>query len=299
MRNRIFKFAKLIFPCIVTITIGFILFKRVDLTDFRLSFSKANFPFLLLTVVCSVFYTLFVCVYKYKYTLRFLGYDIPTNEARIIRLGSLPLKSITPFKAGEFFRAIYLRKNFDMPYEKGIYSIFLGYLLRSLILGIFILAGWLGSIIGLWVGLLAALSVFVLTVFIFGVKNFRLLFYSFLSELCLFLNYFIVLKAFNIQIPLTSVFFFVPLILFLESLPISVAGLGIREGAFILFFLDEASAGKLVASGIVASFVNGLIPVFLGLLFMSRFITEFAFKKEAVGLNPGGYLREEKVKSNE
>lgn len=294
MKNRSLKLVRTIFPWIVTITIGFILFKSVNFDDFWLAFSKTNFVILLLAVVCSVFSTLFVCVYKYKYTLRFLGYNIPISEARIIKLGNLPLKSVTPFKAGEFFRTIYLKKNFNIPYKKGVLSIILGYLLRFLVLGVFILAGWLISVSNVWIGLSISLSVFALAVVVLGLKNFKLFFYSFLLELCLILNYYIALEAFSIEVPLTSFLFFIPLILLLESLPISIAGLGVREGLLTLFFVNAAGYEKLLACGITVSFVNGLIPVFLGLLFMRRFITEFTFKREVTELDPNVYLKKRK-----
>ena len=63
------------------------------------------------------------------------------------------------------------------------------------------------------------------------------------------LIFYLISRSLNLSVPLGSFFLFVPLISMVSMLPISVAGLGIREGSAIYFFakvgLDSASALSL------------------------------------------------------
>jgi len=74
-------------------------------------------------------------------------------------------------------------------------------------------------------------------------------------------------RALDLHIPITYFFLFVPLVAVIVSLPISLNGIGVREGAGILLFglvgLDKSSAFALqfgtylVAVGV--SLVGGLV----------------------------------------
>ena len=90
------------------------------------------------------------------------------------------------------------------------------------------------------------------------------------------LNYFYCL-ALNIDLPLTYLFTVIPLVYLTEVLPISINGLGVREGAFVFFFTQmEVSKEKALALGLLVismryffvMLVGG--PLFLKEMFTSR-----------------------------
>ncbi|MEW6558359.1 MAG: lysylphosphatidylglycerol synthase domain-containing protein, partial [Elusimicrobiota bacterium] len=258
---------------------SFVLIK-MDFQNLLFTFAEANPQILFIAFLCSVVFALWICIYKYKYILEFLGYNIDLDEVRTIKLGCLPLKLLSPLKSGEFFRAVYLNKNYNIPYRKGIYSITLGYLLRFLALFVIVLLGLLIRVLTFWQLILICVLIFALLTTIFSLKNFDMLFFSVLSEIFLILNCYIIFNAFNLQAGILDFLFFIPIVLLLEGLPISILGIGVRESALVLFFTNKMNYDGIIAAGITISFVNGLIPTILGLFFLKAFITKLTFIRE-------------------
>jgi uncharacterized protein (TIRG00374 family) len=69
---------------------------------------------------------------------------------------------------------------------------------------------------------------------------------SLLLQVLIILTYYAVAVALGLHVPASAFFIFVPLITTLSMLPVSVAGLGVREGGVVFFFakvgVDAASA---------------------------------------------------------
>ena len=55
-------------------------------------------------------------------------------------------------------------------------------------------------------------------------------------QLCTFINVYILFKVMNIDIPLINHLAIVPLIQIISLIPLTLSGLGIREGAFVYFY---------------------------------------------------------------
>ncbi|MCX7716116.1 MAG: flippase-like domain-containing protein, partial [Endomicrobia bacterium] len=151
--NKVIKFLKTVFPWMVTIVCSIVIIRMVDLNQVLLTFIRADLRFLMLGVISAVFFTLYVCVYKYQAILKYLGYNISFSDIQTIKLGVLPMKTFLPFKSGEFLRAVYLRKKHSIPYSHGVYSIILGYILRVIILGILIISSLMTEKVYLWITL--------------------------------------------------------------------------------------------------------------------------------------------------
>jgi uncharacterized protein (TIRG00374 family) len=75
---------------------------------------------------------------------------------------------------------------------------------------------------------------------------------SVLLQALIIVTYYLIGVGLNLRIPITYFFLYVPLITFAAMLPISVAGLGVREGSAVYFF---AKAGVDAAAALTMSLV--------------------------------------------
>ena len=64
---------------------------------------------------------------------------------------------------------------------------------------------------------------------------------------------------------------YVPIIVLITIIPITIAGLGTREAATIFFFSKYATSESLLSVGILLSFIIVILPSLIGLLFMKKF----------------------------
>lgn len=271
------KVIKSILPWFVTIVSLIIVFNNVSIKQILMTFNQVEIKTLLVGILASIIFTLYVCTYKYQAILDYLGYKINFAEVQRIKLGVLPAKVVLPFKSGEFFRAVYLKEKYGIPYTQGVYSIILGYLLRLIILGIFILCAVVLKKALLW------LTVVILSAVILSVlfKHPKMVVYSILFELFLLFNYFIVFKSISVDIKLEEIFLYIPIILFIEGLPVSIYGVGVREGLMVTIFAQKFGIEKSLLSGLLASGLNSVIPSVISLFFVFPFVSTLV-KKERV-----------------
>ena len=78
------------------------------------------------------------------------------------------------------------------------------------------------------------------------------------------LNYFYCF-ALNIDLPITYLFTVIPLVYLTEALPISINGLGVREGAFVFFFTQAGvSKEKALALGLLVISIRYIFIMLIG-----------------------------------
>ena len=65
---------------------------------------------------------------------------------------------------------------------------------------------------------------------------FKATFWAFLLQLNVILYYFLIGRAVHLDIPLVDYFIFIPIVLVIQIIPITINGLGLREGAYIEIF---------------------------------------------------------------
>ncbi|HSR16459.1 MAG TPA: lysylphosphatidylglycerol synthase transmembrane domain-containing protein [Ignavibacteriaceae bacterium] len=83
------------------------------------------------------------------------------------------------------------------------------------------------------------------------------------------LTYFCIALAFNISVPIVYFFLFIPIIMLVIMLPVSIGGFGVREGTFIAFFtLVGMSINNAVIISFTNSFVNTLITLLGGIVYL-------------------------------
>jgi uncharacterized protein (TIRG00374 family) len=98
-------------------------------------------------------------------------------------------------------------------------------------------------------------------------KSIEILALSLLAQLIAILYYPIIAYSFGLDVPLVYFLIVIPIILVILMLPISISGIGVREGAFIFFFKKvgvlphEAVSIALVAFGLylIWSLIGGVV----------------------------------------
>jgi len=88
----------------------------------------------------------------------------------------------------------------------------------------------------------------------------KALFWAFLLQINVILHYYLVGKALHIDIPLIDYFIFIPIVLILLTIPITINGLGLREALYMTIF---ASYGILNSSAVSFSLVADIAFTFI------------------------------------
>ncbi len=244
---------------------------------------------------------------KYRLILRSLGTEMSPWEVVLLKLGSAPLKGLLPLKSGELVRLVYLRRNQGLSYAKGAASVVLNLGWTVVALGLMVVPGHLGQ----WAGPLGwaagpVLVILLASSMLLGARRWatsghcgrpvswlpagamdiwrglwgagpghmaRLLGLSVAFEGIKVLNYALVFAAMGIMVPWGHFFRTVPLLILFSSLPVSVMGLGLREGGVLLGFSGAAADSELVGAGLWISFVEAMVPVLVGLLLLRPFMS--------------------------
>jgi uncharacterized protein (TIRG00374 family) len=101
---------------------------------------------------------------------------------------------------------------------------------------------------------------------------FKALFWALLLQINVILHYYLAGRAFHLEIPLLDYFIFIPIILLILTIPITISGLGLREMLFIQIFSTYGIADYTAFSfSLVADLVFTLIiGIIGGFIFIMR-----------------------------
>lgn len=101
---------------------------------------------------------------------------------------------------------------------------------------------------------------------------FRALFWAFLLQINVILHYWLAGKAFDLGIPILDYFIFIPVILLILTIPLTISGLGLREVLFIEIFKTYGIASYVAISfSLTADFAFTLIiGIIGGIIFITR-----------------------------
>jgi len=96
--------------------------------------------------------------------------------------------------------------------------------------------------------------------------------WAFLLQVNVILHYYLAGKAFHLAIPLLDYFFFIPIVLIILTIPVTISGLGLREFLYIEIFAAYGIAGHVAFSfSLIADILFTLIIGLAGgILYMLR-----------------------------
>ncbi len=290
----------------VTVFLMIWVFHRVPWKEVWINGTEAKpFP-ILVACALSLLGNVWAACQKYRLILKSLGTPLGFREVVLLKVGSIPLKNLLPFKSGEALRVIYLRRTHGLSYLRGGASLVMNLGWSLVALGLLVIPGYLiheyGFISWAFAAFLGLFPVFTIRALVFyrnsvGPENkasdkasiiqrawkilegqssgdiARILWLSFIFEGIKVLNYGIIFYAMGISISWEMVLQTAPLLVLISSLPISVMGLGIREGGLLVVFAGVAGNADLVSVGLWVSVVEGIVPLVLGLVLLKYFLT--------------------------
>jgi len=293
---------------ITTIIAFVILFTKINIQDVLTVLLTVDAKFLILAIIVSIFANVFLASDKWRRILKEIGCHIPFRESLLIMTGSGPIRFILPFKSGEAAKAIYLKRKKNLGYEFGLSSLLFdkfSNLFGTLVLlyiGLFfyetdfsrkaVLSSC--SLVGVLslgtnpriLPTLAAAKLKTITIKgydffkkIFLVlkaislrKKVELLLYSVIIQFSAIVTAYIACRALDLTIPFSAMLVFIPVIILLSNVPVTVSGLGVREASVVFLFFRYGSQERLLSVGILISFIEHILPAMLGLFFLRTFL---------------------------
>ncbi len=308
-KNWFIKYGRTFWMILGSLCILLVISWRVDLGKTWQTLIGMDIYPLILAVILASFASYILGGYKWMKILKSLGYKIPYRKILFVRLGSEPVKFILPAKAGELIRPAYLKTEFGVPLPIGIGSLGLDKLFNlygllvtfalgvmlsvSLLFALAILAICLllmilvhrasrpisdllekkpGRIYKALARLLATLHKLTLAQTLFQlVLGWTFLF----TEIC---TGYLALTAAGVDVSLVEAMTYLPAVILLVQVPVTISGIGTREAGMVAFFISLATRETLFAVGIAYTVVELIIPVMLGLPFMSLLVGRVDWK---------------------
>ena len=106
-----------------------------------------------------------------------------------------------------------------------------------------------------------------------GRKIFGFFILSAVFKMAEVIMFFLLAQAFQLKIPVTAIFLYVPLAVIISESPVNLSGIGVREGALVLFFYHFAAKETLVAAAVLIFIANRVAPLIVGLFFLLPFLS--------------------------
>ncbi len=310
MKIRLSNKLKNIILILITILIFIVLFTKVDLMETIKTLKKTNLSFFFLAIIISIISNIFICAHRWFLVLKELNGKISFKEVIFVKIGSYPLCTVMPFKSGELLKSVYLKKKKILSFKKSTSSLLYNALVDMFalvilfVIGITLLHLHIFNLIYPYIIFVVVLSFFYVLwkiektrKFLLGLlkkndykfrniihdimisfekislkKTILLTIYATIFNFFSVLIYYIIFASINIKVPFNYILIFMPLVMLISQIPITVSGFGTREAAIVILFSKFADAEALLSVGLLVSFVNYMFPALIGLFFVRSFI---------------------------
>ena len=262
----------------------------------------AGFPVLaaLLCTAIALFEEVLVGPFKWRFVVRDVGVPLSLREAILIRVGSQPVRAVAPLKSGEALPVAYLSRVHKLPAGLGAGTVVFEKAVNawSAIVHILVALG----LLGFWIAW-PALALWTVIPFVRGpvrwlasrvagdgkIRRFAgdtlqailsirpgtlalQLPLAILFTGLEIVNTAVVLKVLGAEVPFAVVLLTVPISYFLNNVPVTFLGIGMREGFFVLMLSGLAGRAEALATGVLVSAFEYVVPTLVGLLFSRRFL---------------------------
>ena len=266
---------KLILKTIFTILFLIFLFYFVKPNQIIQALKQAKFFWILLAFLLLPL-NLFIQFLRWKFLVVLSNENVPNREIIKSILYSFSYSIFTPARLGEIGRA------FHIPNSKKDELVILAFFEKFFAFGSLLLFGFLS--LGIFKSYLFFIIV-ILIIFILveskmivkfipfiqrykrvirRVKISKIFSISIIFVFIYIFQFFLVLNAFHI-VQFFKSFFMISIVMFFNSLPITLSGLGIRELLSVYFFKELGiSPASAASASLIIFFINILIPTFVG-----------------------------------
>jgi uncharacterized protein (TIRG00374 family) len=310
--KTVFRF---VLSWLLTLILFVVIVSKVKVSEVLLGLSRADIRYVTAAVLFSLLAHMLFSSARYREIAHAMGKRISFFEAVLIRMGCNPIKGIFPLKIGELAIAAYMKRKHDLSYPGGFFSIVIGYPFSLIVLLFFYSAGGIFYfpdihrkiffLFLLFAALMLALPLNLnqmVSLFIQWIGKFKkfsgeeenflaqtrrpeqtrnMMLYSLGVEGFKLLIIYALLKSLDVNVSAAALLLFGSLTVMAVYLPFTYWGLGVRESAIIFLFSGQAPAEKLFAAGLMTTFIDGILPVLLGLFFVQPFV------KVLFDANPG------------
>lgn len=313
MPKPLIKKLRFVIPLVISLLILYVLSLRIDIGKTVTALRGCDVGLVGLAMTISLSINIFFGAEKWRRILAALGCRLPYREALSIRTGCIPFKVLFPLKSSELLKAVYLDRRGRLSFTRSTSSLLLDKMLNLLVIipiaitGITLIGAEVSRFFLLFLLILILLMVYsalfrqgligivtrmhprlngITTDLLSGFaevgmsEKMLLVFYSFVYQSSEFVNMYILLKAVGITVPFFYLMAVVPVIMVVNNLPITTLGLGTREVAIVFFFSQFGPSATLLSAGILTSFVEHILPVAVGLLFIRSFHSYFTIKDD-------------------
>ncbi|MBC8526332.1 MAG: flippase-like domain-containing protein [Candidatus Cloacimonetes bacterium] len=266
---------KLILKTIFTILFLIFLFYFVKPNQIIQALKQAKFIWILLAFLLLPL-NLFIQFLRWKFLVVLSNENVPNREIIKSILYSFSYSIFTPARLGEIGRAFHIQNS------KKDELVILAFFEKFFAFGSLLLFGFLS--LGIFKTYLFFIIV-ILIIFILvesktivkfipfiqrykrvirRVKISKIFSISIIFVFIYIFQFFLVLNAFHI-VQFFKSFFMISIVMFFNSLPITLSGLGIRELLSVYFFKDLGiSPASAASASLIIFFINILIPTFVG-----------------------------------
>ena len=301
---------------VVGLTAGFVYYltQQVDVSAVCTLLQSAPTGRVLLLAIFSLGAYAWLPTWRWQRTLRALGHTIGPGSLLLGRWGSQPMKTVIPFKGGEAFRAIWLKKRHNVPLLDGAASIIFDMFLVAIAQLAFLAVGLslAGSelqhavvpatvLLSLGVGLssreVQRLGVHVahrihhklghiaerlahgFLQFPWAVRL-RLLVISLWVEFSEIVSMWVCCWVLGLQVPPSVVLLSMPIVMGVTLIPITLSGFGTREMAILYLFSAYGTPEELMAAALLFTGVEFLLPTVTGLVLLPIFLSRISSHSE-------------------
>lgn len=241
---------------------------------------------------------------RYRQVLSGMGIFIRFSEAVVIRMGCSPIKFFAPLKSGELLKAIYLKRNFGVPFAEGVSSVAFDKV--AVLMGLMpyffvasILSGqWLLVLVTLGLAvagaalfLPSARNVVLRIGKIFGPKiagltqklissyariswlrGLWIFFLAIVMQGIEFVLFITCLNAAGVSAPFGTIFYALVLSSLISLIPITASGIGAREASLVYLLADVSAKPMVLAGGLLFSIFGRVVLHMSGIFWMPRFL---------------------------
>jgi len=304
-RKNVLKTALII---VITFIIFYVIFSKIDFFSVIDVLYHANLWYLAIAFMGTVLIPL-IQAKRWKIILKAMGYNIRYLECFCMVMGTHPLASVTPSKAGDLAKAYYISDK--IPISKTVGSVLTEKALDVFTLLLLCLIG-LAFYPRLWVLIIAVIIIIGIIVFfrlshsnvnlpikkswndklhnmllstralikdkkmflVVVIATFTLWFIAIIQTVVFFF-------ALGIDVPLLFTMANIPIAIFIGIIPVTLGGMGTRDVAIISLFCNYGNSSELLSVGILFSLFRYWLLSLMGIPFMQKLL-KLQWKREII-----------------
>lgn len=289
------KKIKYLTPFLVSVVIIALILKKINFSELSQVLRSVDITMIIFLTICMQSVVFLFSILRMQKVLRLLGCELSFLQSGKFFLGVLPISKLSPANSGDLIRSLYLKNQISpsklagsVLYERlndffvlAFLALLFGGVSKNFMAfstGLLLIVGITGS---LW--LIKKVNWEKDNKIIAKTKNFfkvfpviqkdkkvmpLLLLYTFLIWLAIISYVYSLFAIFGQNIEFFKIATLQPLVIFTSLLPITISGIGTREGAMLFLYSQLAPQAKILSISLIYSAISAILLPLIGLPFM-------------------------------